>query len=168
MYKHILAQHNIWRLREMLKSCLKPWEVLCMGLKELKCLLLTLFCALTLNFRLWRETHKVPDWQFLYRFPWRETSHMIFLCCSVVPDTCSVRGALFHFPAQWCWNWKANALAGPCVVIHHHIGTNCSPPGMQWSKYCIMFIDPCDPPETPGHLWSLWAQQDTGLPCKVL
>lgn len=47
-------------------------------------------------------------------------------------------------------------------------GTNCSPPGMQWSKYCIMFIEICDPPETPELPWSLWAQQDTGLLCKAL
>lgn len=122
MYKHILAQHSIWRLQEKLKSCLKPWEVLCMKLKEPKCSLLTLFCALMLNFWLQRKTHEVPNWQFLHRFPWRKSSHeLCFLHCSVVSDVCSAWGSLFYFPVQRCWNWKANALLDPCIVIHHHL-----------------------------------------------
>lgn len=76
MYKHILAQHNSWRLWEMLKSYLKPWKVSC--IKRAEMLSPCTLCALTLNFWLQRETHEVPNWQFLYRFPWRKSSHELF------------------------------------------------------------------------------------------
>lgn len=159
---HIPAQHNIWRLREMLKPYLKCWEVLCIGLKKSKCSLLTLFHVLMLNFSLQRETHKILNWQFLYRFPWRKTSHKlcVCVCCSVMSDTCSVWRTLFYLPGAMVQKLKSK-YTGRSLHCYPPpsacTGTNCSSPRMQWSKYCIMFIHTCDPPESPGHLWSLWA-----------
>lgn len=158
---HILARHNIWRPREMLKPYLKCWEVLCTGLKKSKCSLLTLFHVLTLSFLLQRETHKVLNWQFLYRFPWRETTRKLCVCVL----QCHIRHLFClgnSFLTSWCngaeiekqMHWQISYCYLPPSAC---TGTNCSPPGMQWSKYCIMFIHTCDPPESPGHLWSLWA-----------
>lgn len=171
MYKHILAQHNIWRLQEMLKSYLKPWEVFYTGLKEPKCSLLTLFCALTLNVWLQRETHKVPNCHFLYRCPWRKSSHQLFfmLQCHVRHLFCLQSSFLLPSPMVLKLKRKCTGRSLHCYPPPStSTSTKRSPPGIQWSKYCIVFIGTCDPPESPGYLWSLWAQQDTGLPCKAL
>lgn len=78
MYKHILAQHNIWRRQEMLKSSLKPWEVLCIELKEPKYSFLTLLWKFALNIWLQREIREAQNWLFWERFPWRKSSLELF------------------------------------------------------------------------------------------
>lgn len=134
MYKQILAQHNIWRLQEMLKSYLKAWEVLCTGLKESKCSPHTLLSTHT---EFPTPNWWVPKWQIFVQISTGEKQPWGFFHAAVSCQTLVLVGELsFCFPAQWSWNWKASALADPCYPPPSTCtSTKCSPPGMQQISY---------------------------------
>lgn len=145
MCKHIPAQHNIWRLQETLKSYLKPWEVLCTGLKEPKCSLLMLFCALTLNFSLQRKSHKIPNWQFCTDF---HGGNVAMSFCFALQ--CHVRhlmylGSSFLLPSPMVLNLKRRCT-GRSLHCYPPPATctsaKCSPSGMQILHHVYRYMWP--------------------------
>lgn len=55
------------------------------------------------------------------------------------------------------------------LVIHRHLPVPVqSALHQECNRSRIMITDTREPPGTPGHLWPLWALQESGLPCKVL
>lgn len=97
-----------------------------------------------------------PKWTVLIpwrKIPWRKSSHELFILhCSVVSDTCLVWGTRFYFPGLWCWNWKANALADPCIVIDHPLPVPVQSALHQECSAANIASCLCNPPETPGHV----------------
>ena len=172
MYKHILAQHSIWRLREMLKPYLKPWRFCAWGWRSQNALSSPSLCTHTEFLAPERKKlRKSQTDNFCTDFHVGKVAMSFSFCVAVSGQTLVLFGELFfYFPAHWCWNWK-HKCAGRSLCCSPPpstcTGTNCSAPGAQQSEYCVVFVDTCDTPETPGHLRPLWAQQGSALQSAV-
>lgn len=155
MYKQILAQHNIWRLQEMLKSYLKAWEVLCTGLKDSKCSPHTLLSTHT--------EFPTPNWwvpkrQIFVQISTGEKQPWGFFSrCSVMSDTCSCWGALFLLPSPMELKLKSKctgrSLLSTAIYLYQHkvLSTRNATDLLSWLQIHVTHQELLDTGGPSGH-----------------